>query len=160
MASHNECMHPRPHRRHTARSWPFWALPIVGLVSLVWFLIRVIPKPSRASYPCQQAAFPLACGFITWLTGLVGSVFAIRRAGRLWRQSRWPLALTCLAIAAALGAIAIQHTPETPLSAAQSQAPVVMGEGKGIHPGRVVWVHAPDATSWDGFSSPASSVRP
>ena len=25
-----------------------------------------------------------------------------------------------------------------------------MGVGKGIHPGRVVWVHAPGATSWDG----------
>jgi len=25
-----------------------------------------------------------------------------------------------------------------------------MGVGKGIHPGRVVWVHDPDATSWDG----------
>jgi hypothetical protein len=25
-----------------------------------------------------------------------------------------------------------------------------MGVGRGIHPGRVVWVHAPDATSWDG----------
>ncbi len=25
-----------------------------------------------------------------------------------------------------------------------------MGEGKGIHPGRVVWVHNPEATSWDG----------
>jgi uncharacterized protein (DUF362 family) len=49
-----------------------------------------------------------------------------------------------------LGAIAIQHTPETPLSAAQSQAPVVMGEGKGIHPGRVVWVHDPNATNWKG----------
>jgi hypothetical protein len=25
-----------------------------------------------------------------------------------------------------------------------------MGSGKGIHPGRVVWVHAPGATTWDG----------
>jgi len=25
-----------------------------------------------------------------------------------------------------------------------------MGVGKGIHPGRVVWVHEPDATRWDG----------
>jgi hypothetical protein len=25
-----------------------------------------------------------------------------------------------------------------------------MGVGKGIHPGRVVWVHAPSATKWDG----------
>jgi hypothetical protein len=35
---------------------------VAGLVALTWFLVRVIPKPSRASYPCQRAAFPLATG--------------------------------------------------------------------------------------------------
>ena len=25
-----------------------------------------------------------------------------------------------------------------------------IGEGKGIHPGRVVWVHSPGVASWDG----------
>ena len=25
-----------------------------------------------------------------------------------------------------------------------------MGVGRGINPGRVVWVHEPNATSWDG----------
>jgi hypothetical protein len=29
-----------------------------GLLALAWFLIRVLPKPSRATYPCQRAAFP------------------------------------------------------------------------------------------------------
>lgn len=24
---------------------------LIGLFSLVWFLVRVIPKPSRATYP-------------------------------------------------------------------------------------------------------------
>lgn len=28
-----------------------------------------------------------------------------------------------------------------------------MGTGKGIHPGRVTWVHAPEATDWDGPGS-------
>ena len=27
---------------------------------LLWFLVRVISKPSRASYPCQRAAAPLS----------------------------------------------------------------------------------------------------
>ena len=31
-----------------------------GAAALVWFLVRVIPKPGRASYPCQRAAFPVA----------------------------------------------------------------------------------------------------
>ena len=37
-----------------------WSLPLVGLLALVWYLVRVIPKPSRASYPCQRAALPVA----------------------------------------------------------------------------------------------------
>jgi hypothetical protein len=32
----------------------------IGLLSTLWFLLRVIPKPSRASYPCMQLAAPFA----------------------------------------------------------------------------------------------------
>ena len=46
--------------------------PVLGLVSLIWFLIRVIPKPSRISYPCQRAAFPMAIGFLGFLGGITG----------------------------------------------------------------------------------------
>ena len=34
--------------------------PLMGLTALIWFLIRVVPKPSRIAYPCQQVAAPLA----------------------------------------------------------------------------------------------------
>ncbi|MHC4220960.1 MAG: hypothetical protein ACYST9_00950, partial [Planctomycetota bacterium] len=40
--------------------WIRWFFPITGLLALIWFLIRVIPKPSRALYPCQRVAAPLA----------------------------------------------------------------------------------------------------
>jgi len=42
--------------------------PIIGLVALGWVIIRVLPKPSGAYYPCQQAAIPVAAGFLAWLT--------------------------------------------------------------------------------------------
>jgi uncharacterized protein (DUF362 family) len=45
-------------------------LPVIGLLSFAWFAVRVIPKPSRAMYPCQRAAFPLASAFVIWLVGL------------------------------------------------------------------------------------------
>ena len=48
--------------------------PLVGFLSLVWFLVRVMPKPSRASYPCQRAAAPFASSFVLWLLGMVGIV--------------------------------------------------------------------------------------
>jgi len=57
-----------------------WIFPIAGLVSLIWFLVRVIPKPSRATYPCQRLAFPLASGFVAWLVGLGASAVAFRKA--------------------------------------------------------------------------------
>src|ERR1043166_3806451 len=31
-----------------------------------------------------------------------------------------------------------------------------MGEGKGIHPGRVVWVHNPEVAKWDGVTETLS----
>src|SRR3974390_2446066 len=73
-------MHARPHppccqqaeaaeqnpplTQRLRQSWLFWLAPILGLFSLVWFLLRVIPKPSRAAYPCQRVAMPLASGFV------------------------------------------------------------------------------------------------
>ena len=50
--------------------WPKFVLIVTGLGATIWFLIRVIPKPSRASYPCQRAAFPIASSFVLWLIGL------------------------------------------------------------------------------------------
>ena len=47
---------------------------IIGLSSTLWFLIRVIPKPSRAAYPCQRAAFPIASAFVLWLLGSFASI--------------------------------------------------------------------------------------
>ncbi len=51
-------------------------VPLTGAIALIWFLIRVIPKPSRAAYPCQRAAFPIASGFIIWTAGVIASLFA------------------------------------------------------------------------------------
>ena len=73
-------------REHRCASW---AMPFVGLTSLLWFLIRVIPKPSRAAYPCQRAAFPLASGFVVWLTGIIVSSLAYRKAKRLAGRARY-----------------------------------------------------------------------
>jgi len=117
---------------------------VAGLVSLIWFLLRVIPKPSRALYPCQRVAMPLASGFVAWLIGIAGTVVAFRRARGLFRQARVRLAIACLAAAVVFGVVAIRNMPETNVAAAEADPP------QGIHPGRVVWAHDPDATDWDG----------
>lgn len=84
-------------------SWVRWILPITGLSAFVWFLVRVVPKPSRATYPCQRVAMPLASGFVAWLAGLAVSVFACKKAKQLLKESRVALACLCFVIAGAAG---------------------------------------------------------
>lgn len=140
-----------PGRRHW---WLPWVFPFIGLVSLAWFLIRVIPKPSRATYPCQRMIAPLAGTFVIWLTGLIGSTLAYRKARSLFGQSRYLVA--CLFLVASVSAIWWSLSVDSwGVEAAffPSDPPnSPIGVGQGIHPGRVVWVHDPESTSWSGAS--------
>jgi len=72
-----------------------WLAAVMGLGSLAWFLVRVIPKPSRAAYPCQRAAAPLASGFILWVAGMAGAKALLRWA----KGCRFAVAATILALA-------------------------------------------------------------
>ncbi len=143
--------------RHFLRNrkypWLIWLFPIAGLLSLIWFLIRVLPKPSRATYPCQRVAAPLAGGFVVWITGLIASTLAYRKAKRTLRQSRYVIAAVCIVVSITAVWWSLNVTAEPPAQAAFTptdppNSPI--GVAKGIHPGRVVWTHDPAATSWDG----------
>ena len=125
-------------------------LPLTGLCALIWFLVRVIPKPSRATYPCQQAAFPLASAFVAWLVAMAGSVAAMRKAKRCLAQARYASFVMLVALSA--GALWLAHsaTSEKVISADAPTPNAPIGIAKGVHPGRVVWVHDPEATDWDG----------
>lgn len=144
----------RLHRKHP---WLFWAWPIAGLVSLIWFLLRVLPKPSRATYPCQRIAMPIASSFVVWILGMTGSALVLRKAGGFLRRSRVGLACTCAFIATLAGIISFSDLPGNRLFGrsefVRAADPIPLqpvGKGKGIHPGRVVWAHDPDATNWAG----------
>lgn len=133
------------------QNWPGWVLPVIGFFALLWFLLRVIPKPSRASYPCQRAAFPLASAFVIWLMGLVAMAVGIRVGRRSLAESRWFLAMACLG--AILIGYALMQTGFPGRARAGfdpiDEANRPIGLARGIYPGRVVWVHNPDATEWD-----------
>ena len=125
-------------------------VPLVGFLALVWFLIRVIPNPSRAAYPCQRAAFPLASAFVLWVVGIFTSGYLLRRGKSLLFGKRWTAAGACLALALLVGAIALLVQPRTPTLADPHPVNAPIGEATGIHPGRVVWYHDRDATDWAG----------
>ncbi len=160
-------VHPKTNKCLGHNSKRHWfasrCIGIGGLLALIWFLIRVIPKPSRATYPCQRAAFPLASGFVIWLAGAVVSITAIRKAKRcfapatLGSNQNPPLArsryvLCVMLVAVSVGSIWLAQgiTMEKVVLADEPIANAPIGIAKGIHPGRVVWVHDPDATDWDG----------
>jgi len=141
--------------RGSQRRWPSWLLPFVGLVSLLWFLIRVIPKPSRATYPCQRVAAPLASSFVVWLAGIVISSVAYHKAKRLAGRTRYVLAglFAVLSVTAIWWSISITADVEAVADFVPIDPPnSPIGVGKGIYPGRVVWVHDPTATTWDGVT--------
>lgn len=139
--------------RRGGGAWPAVLLPVTGLLALIWFLLRVVPKPSRAIYPCQRVAAPLASGFVVWVAGLVGSTIVYRRAKHLAHRSRYVLAAACTAAAVVIiwGSVcATQNNPAAAAFSPSEPANSPIGTAKGIYPGRVVWVRDANAANWDG----------
>ena len=62
---------------------------LMGVASTLWFLIRVIPKPQRAAYPCMQAAAPVMSGFVIYLVTLAGSVMFFKKAFSRFKQGHY-----------------------------------------------------------------------
>ena len=139
-----------------------WLLPITGLLSLIWFLLRVIPKPSRVAYPCMRVAAPMASTFLVWVFGLAGSIAFIHGTKSFIRKSRYVIAVMCFV--AAVGSIFWSFSMTGRMAAADEAVGAgllwtpsdalntPMGTATGIYPGRVVWAYDPDATSWDGVT--------
>lgn len=126
--------------------------PLMTGIALAWFFIRVIPKPIRATYPCQQAAFPIASAFVIWLLGLKAGFIAWLRQKRTWWKKNRRFVFGGTAIFAGLLLIVFfvfaadnsgNWVPTDPPNSP-------MGVARGIHPGRVVWVHDPTVTTFNG----------
>lgn len=138
--------------------WLSWLFPITGLLALIWFLIRVIPKPSRAAYPCQRVAFPLASGFIVWLLGLIGSAAAYGKAKRSLAQARYIVAVIFIIVSIGIIWAAISSTEQKITYGAEDPRPAntPIGIAEGVHPGRVTWIYDANATSWEGSDGDTS----
>jgi hypothetical protein len=117
---------------------------ILGISSILWFLIRVIPKPGRAGYPCMKVVAPVMSGFVIYLITLAGSVFTFRKAIEKLFKLKYLSASLFLVLAIIL--TFTFFTSDTRNASATANLAAVdppntpMGIGKGIFPGRVVWV--------------------
>ncbi|MFO7447378.1 MAG: DUF362 domain-containing protein [Ignavibacteriaceae bacterium] len=120
--------------------------PIIGLAALAWILIRVIPKPSRAEYPCVKAAAPFASGFIMYMAALIGSALIYwKTKKKIFLSPYYALVAVVLFGFAVVNDFSDNPDVILPNSIHEANAPT--GEGKGIFPGRVVWVYDPAATN-------------
>lgn len=125
----------------------------IGILATTWFLIRVIPKPSRASYPCMQATAPFMSGFVLYLLSMGGAVAAFKRSGFFWRRSNYSLGILFLLLAGGFYLISQVSLPVASKAGANWSGRSYfvpndpIGEAKGIFPGRVVWNWNPKATN-------------
>ena len=127
----------------------------VGLGTLIWFLIRVIPKPQRATYPCMQASAPIMSSFIIWMLSAVGMLKTWRKAKMNFASSKYLyaflFAMACISFSIIF---LVRNSSEI---YAMFESPVIVnapiGIAKGIFPGRVAWVYNPNAAKWDGIGN-------
>lgn len=124
----------------------------MATLATIWFLMRVIPKPSRASYPCMQATAPFASAFVMYLLGSGGFVMAFKRFGQALSKSKYALAGVFLL--AALGLFMFTNSQHAIKATAKSQQVTSdftpnepIGIAKGILPGRVTWMWDPRSTN-------------
>jgi hypothetical protein len=134
---------------------------ITGLLATIWFLVRVIPKPSRAGYPCMRAAAPLMSGFVLYMLALGSSVLAFRKSKALFLNKNYMAAIVFLIVAiVASGTFFVAHHQKsvyaTPAIANEPPdgANNPMGTAQGIIPGRVIWAFNPQATNPETTNKP------
>src|SRR3989304_1244838 len=124
-------------------------MPVIGFAALIWIIFRVATKPSRVSSPCVRAAMPLASSFLGYLLFLGLSIAAWLRSRKVQATSTAAV-MSVFALAGMFGTFYYEAESASPkdiqLPTIVQPANQPMGTAVGIFPGRVVWVHDPDAT--------------
>jgi len=126
---------------------------LLGFLATLWFLVRVIPKPSRAHYPCMQATAPFMSGFVIYLLSLGGSVTSFKQFRYFAGRSKFLMGALFLAGSLLFFFFTTLQMPSlshagvraTGVNYFTPNAPI--GVAKGIFPGRVVWMWNPAATN-------------
>jgi hypothetical protein len=127
---------------------------IMGIASTAWFLIRVIPKPQRAGYPCMRAAAPIMSGFIIYILSLGGLTILFKKSIANLKRARYWSALFAfvlgLVLLVAFNTRNVEKIFANTTAFTRGVLPDApnspVGEGNGIFPGRVAWSYNAAAT--------------
>jgi len=137
-------------------------LVVLGIISIIWFLVRVVPKPSRITYPCQRMAAANTVAFLTWLFGSLFSIGIIKKAQAKLKESTTPVAKILLTLLIGTGITTFIIISFSDIMAAiKSPADIFtptdlnqpIGSATGIFPGRVSWSHDQDAITYNPSSA-------
>lgn len=125
---------------------------IISIVATMWFLIRVIPKPSRATYPCMRAAAPFLSGLVVYLLSLFGGKAAFIGFKKSWSKSNYLVAFGFLFLTISTFILFLGYNSNLSFGKNTSiqvsdPANTPIGTAIGYYPGRVVWVYDPTATN-------------
>jgi hypothetical protein len=130
-------------------------LVFIGMASTIWFLMRVIPKPSRATYPCMRTVAPFMSAFIIYLLSLGTTVFSFKKFKQNFAKAKYLSGSVFLLVAILSFCLYLfqdsKNSIAGPFIGLDKSFPVLsnepVGEAKGLFPGRVVWVYDQDATN-------------
>ena len=139
------------------RGWLFGLLlPLIGVLALIWWLVRVIPKPARADYPCQRVGLPIALQGIATMLSLFAVPVTFRKTRKLLYAHRYAAAAICLVLC--IGSSLVVRTVCEYAARAEDTGTFTpsdgpnqpMGAARGIFPGRVAWAYDLSACKWNG----------
>jgi len=138
---------------------PMLVFLILGIISTIWFLIRVIPKPSRAAYPCMRVAAPIMSGFVLYLLSLGGITLIFRNTRRGLYKVRFIsvfllIFTVFMSVSSSSGDVGTGYFPDDSEKTGPDDGPnQPFGKATGINPGRVIWAWDPEATNEDCINS-------
>lgn len=131
-------------------SWKGIWFHVAGIIAIIWFLVRVVPKPQRAQYPCQQVAMSISFGYIAfWGIMFTGLIVWMRKAKTKFAKTAPTLLVSGVVMFTITGAVFATNYFNSSEPAPVAWTPIPkepMGVPTGANPGRVVWEWNPNAT--------------
>ncbi len=129
---------------------------ITGIICIIWFLVRVVPKPDRIRYPCQQMSISIATGYIVFWSILWGSLalglgFWINRV-KTKTAALLPVfgVVFVLVFSVSSNVYAVNFVNQKEeIQPWEPEPNEPIGVPTGANPGRVAWVWDTDATEKD-----------